>query len=95
MAFHLFHLHLDMRWWSLAILHVLEGWSGASSQPVSHPRPPQLVREPLPAGGGEGEAAAAHHHTAFGQALAFVTWDLMTLMAREAAKVRDGIAAQR
>ncbi|KAK3873482.1 hypothetical protein Pcinc_021512 [Petrolisthes cinctipes] len=72
-AYHLFHLHLDVRWWSLALLHTLPDHLNPSS-PLLHELPP-------PPGGGVGGETRGGGHESFRQCASLVVWDLLHLLA--------------
>ncbi|KAK4301907.1 hypothetical protein Pmani_025978 [Petrolisthes manimaculis] len=79
-AYHLFHLHLDVRWWSLALLHTLPDHHNnpSSSTLLLHEPPP-----PPPGGGGGGVGGDIRGtgHDSFGQCASLVVWDLLHLLA--------------
>ncbi|XP_071548075.1 protein MMS22-like [Panulirus ornatus] len=78
-AYHLLHLHLDIRWWSLAILHLLS-LSAYHSVDL-----PLLVSEPQgPQGGGEVESSP--EPSLLEQCASMIVWDLITIMCREGFK---------
>ncbi|KAF2351221.1 Protein MMS22-like N-terminal [Trinorchestia longiramus] len=86
-AYHLFHLHLDIRWWSIAILHCIESTVGRVGSPPYPPyctAPPFITEPNMVASASEGQPFSGDptgdgHFT---QCVIFVFWDLMTLMAR-------------
>ncbi|XP_047741233.1 protein MMS22-like [Hyalella azteca] len=104
-AYHLFHLHLDIRWWSLAIIYMLETRLGSLPVPPSHPycSGPPLLREPLTVMASSNTAHEAQSMMASGlsdsdghftQCVVFILWDLMTLMARQVSKASLSMPAE-
>ncbi|XP_068231721.1 protein MMS22-like isoform X2 [Palaemon carinicauda] len=84
-AYHLLHLHLDIRWWSLTLLHIIESNWGCLSLPATHPRVSTvLVNEPLISS--NLGMAALEEAPVFEQLISLVTWDLITVMCREGLK---------
>lgn len=74
-SYHLLHLHLDVRWWSVVLLHFSELTLG----PLA-PQLPLLVQEPPRPGQGAAEGEA--QQSPLQQCMSMVVWDLITLMSR-------------
>nr|XP_045584951.1 protein MMS22-like [Procambarus clarkii]XP_045584952.1 protein MMS22-like [Procambarus clarkii] len=85
-AYHLLHLHLDVRWWSLALLHLVESTLGTLPHWDSHSTdsPFLLVSEPQGIQGGG--ASEVNEQSPLEQCISLVVWDLVTIMFREGCK---------
>ncbi|XP_042213133.1 protein MMS22-like isoform X2 [Homarus americanus] len=84
-AYHLLHLHLDVRWWSLVLLHLVESAFGFTPQAASHSVDSLiLVSEPQgPQGGASSELI---EHSPIEECISMVVWDLITVMLRKGLK---------
>ena len=74
-SYHLLHLHLDVRWWSLVLLHLTE----LSLGPLAPSLPP-LVQEPPRPHQAPGNTVEENEVSAVQQCISMVMWDLVTLM---------------
>ena len=77
-AYHLLHLHLDIKWWCLIMLHHLEIIHNATHQvddrlPLTHSQPSDLTSLP---------------QSPFDQCVHFIQWDIITIMSLQAVKVK-------
>ncbi|XP_064100133.1 protein MMS22-like [Macrobrachium nipponense] len=84
-AYHLLHLHLDIRWWSLILLYIIESNWGCLSLPATHSRTSSvLVNEPVISS--NIGMAVLDEAPVFEQLISLVVWDLITIMCREGLK---------
>ncbi|ROT73627.1 hypothetical protein C7M84_007953 [Penaeus vannamei] len=86
-AYHLLHLHLDIRWWSVALLHLAEATLGSLSAVTAQPHAPQmLIMEPSGPQGMSGSVGDNTEPSVLEQCISMVVWDLVTIMCREGLK---------
>lgn len=85
-AFHLFHLHLDVRWWILSLLYQLEEILGTHMKlPFEHDLSSNKNLNNLESNGGSENVS---QHTLFDTVINVMIWDVITLLERESAQVR-------
>ncbi|XP_069953800.1 protein MMS22-like isoform X2 [Cherax quadricarinatus] len=85
-AYHLLHLHLDVRWWSLALIHLIESTLGSlpHCDSRSMDSPFLLVSEPQGAQGAS--VSEMNEQSPLEQCISLILWDLITIMFREGLK---------
>ncbi|KAK7063027.1 hypothetical protein SK128_027969, partial [Halocaridina rubra] len=84
-AYHLFHMHLDIRWWSLTLFYIITTTWGSQPVPHAHPRVSLvLISEPRIAS--NEVMADSEKRCVLEQCLSAVLWDLVTIICRESFK---------
>ncbi|XP_045122728.1 protein MMS22-like isoform X2 [Portunus trituberculatus] len=86
-SYHLLHLHLDVRWWSLVILHMAE----LSLGPLV-PSLPLLLQEPPRPHQTAGDSGKESQSSPTQQCISMVMWDLVTLMSCGGSSFKKGVS---
>ncbi|KAG0716880.1 Protein MMS22-like [Chionoecetes opilio] len=86
-SYHLLHLHLDVRWWSLVLLHMTELSLGGLA-----PSLPPLLQEPPRPQQAPGDAGEEAPLSPLQQCVSMVMWDLVTLMSNGGSSFKKGVS---
>ncbi|KAK8401117.1 hypothetical protein O3P69_002698 [Scylla paramamosain] len=86
-SYHLLHLHLDVRWWSLVLLHMAELTLGPMV-----PSLPPLLQEPPRPHQIAGDIGKETQPSPIQQCISMVMWDLVTLMSCRGSSFKKGVS---